>query len=292
MKPVYSHWDLQPVQAAMDALRKAGIAMELCGSRRPKAYDDGTTAPIQMSVDPADYARARDVLTAAGLLAPPEPLHPLDTSGLRFAPRPAPTHPLSWARVSGLTFGLLNALGILLGLLLTGVPYHTQVRSAEAESWPTARTRAIYYGSQAATPLSLAEAIFQWKLSRVHDAVQCLEVDGHDAPTVLLDRLQRRLGPATTLVPASQCYEDLRTAAHHLPTGRYAGIYRLRGYWPEPAAALVREPGASLVFLQAGELHLDTIEVQRTGDRWRILRFATSARNDGTVLIGDPERVR
>lgn len=216
--------------------------------------------PALWIVRSEDQPRARELLRAAGLL---------DSTRLPSDSYLGPTvHdaagknvPVSRRRAFLIKLGLLVVIAIVIALLFLG----TRSPRRAAPSVPGANIAARdaappLPGHVVPTPPALADMLVSIELEAQAPARACLALDGADMPAASIERLQR---PGTTVLSRSTCVDPSKAlsieVAGYRTDGSGTGVVQLEMSHVDPDGQRQHESR--------------TLEVERTGERWRVLRM-------------------
>jgi hypothetical protein len=289
MRQVFSSPRIENVEGVARLLEDAGIEVRITHGRSYRSairgnfsYRESADAgprPAVWIVKSEDQPRARQLLREAGLLHTAAGPMPMD-SYIPETPHmnrervviAAPTS----RRASRIRYGLLA--GIALMVVLTYVATRSPTpqtassapvpASASAPARSGAATPATVAGPIAApstayviaTPPALAEMLFAAELDARQADLFCLAIDGADPPAELLARLNPSRGEAR---PASACSDDARDRVSIDVTR-----YRTDGSGVGTVGVVIHHSGSDA----PRENQIRQLEVQRTGDRWQVLR--------------------
>lgn len=265
MRQVFTSARLENVEKVAQMLEQDGIEVRITNGRSYKgkvrrnfSYRDGGNEgpqPAVWIVKSEDQPRARQILREAGLL---ESTRNPGDSYL------APTfHDIELAKpmrtpqnkVFKLKVGILLAIVAILGLIM----FQTLNKPPTAAGGPI---------GPAATPITLAQAVFAAEIRPGDARVACLTIDGRDAPESLMPALTR---PNLAVAPGSSC---VRVAAEG------AGSYSRNSRSP---AVLVDIDGFRRTSADTAQIRYSayrhrmratykTLEVRQIGGQWRIVR--------------------
>jgi len=121
----------------------------------------------------------------------------------------------------------------------------------------------------AATPAALAEQAFASGLRNADEGVQCLALDGKDAPAALIERLRRG---GADVVAASQCAIPSRAGetGRHIASGRTASFLEVGSFRPNTADGSDTGTLQRSAYAHGRAPAYETLVVQRTGEGWEI----------------------
>lgn len=284
MRQVFSSPRLENVEGIAQFLRDEGIEVRVTDGRSYRSairgnfsYRDNAEAgarPAVWIVNSDDQPRARQLLRDAGLLQSAGAPLPIDSYVPRtpHMPGSAPT-PVATRRTSRFRYGLLAGIALLVALTLFATR-RPALDAAPSTAPPVARTAptpvatlpdTIAAPSVAyviATPPALAEMLFAAELDEQDAGPACLAVDGGDPAADVLARL--RGGADGRDVRAVSACPDATGARISIDVTRY----RTDGSGVGTVAVVIHGAGRN----DASGNRIRELEVQRTGDQWRVLR--------------------
>lgn len=271
MRQVFTSARLENVEGVAKLLESEGIEVRITNGRSYKggirgnfSYADkaaGQRQPALWIVRSEDQPRARELLRAAGLLGSTRMpgdsyLGPTvhDAAGGKSVPA-------SRRRAFLIKLGLLVVIAVVIALLFLGARNPRQAAPpARAGAGAAANAALSLPGHVLPTPPALAEMLVAVELEAQAPARACLALDGKDMPPASIARLQR---PGTRMLPSSAC--DGVTQSLSIEVAGY------------------RTDGSGTGTVQLDMSHVDRdgerqdesriLEVERTGERWRVLRM-------------------
>lgn len=287
MRQVFSSPRLENVEAVARMLEGEGIEVQVVNGRSYRgglrgnfSYRDNANSgprPAVWVVRSDQQPAARQLLRDAGLLKT-SPL--ADDNFLLPAVQPRGAAIDSpWHRGSKFRYGLLLLTAALVGLVFaasrrtasgvdadTGAGAGTRVAAAATVPVPAATT-AVQMGPAMAvelpatpfvlaTPPALATTLFAAEFAdagAAADEAACLSIDAADAPSAVLETLR---GAGHRVSPASACDDDAAI-------GIEVADYRTNGSGVGTVEVRVRREDTE---------RTRRLEVERTGDAWRVLR--------------------
>lgn len=282
MRQVFSSPRIENVEGVAQLLRDAGIEVRVSNGRSYRSairgnfsYRDNADSgprPAVWIIHSDDQPRARQLLRDAGLLHSAGAPMPIDSyvPQTPHLPGGAPT-PVAARRTVRFRYGLLAGIALLVALTLIAMrrpapdpapaPAPATARTAPAPTPPAAFSDTIAAPSAAyiiATPPALAEMLFAAELRERDTAPACLAIDGADPAAELIARLRDGGADVRAL---SACADA---------TGARIDVtrYRTDGSGVGTVAVVVHGAGDAA---STGN-RIRRLEVQRTGDRWRVLR--------------------
>lgn len=269
MRQVFTSPRIENVEGVARLLEDAGIETRITNGRSFRgairgnfSYRDSERErkgpqPAVWIVKSEDQPRAREMLREAGLLDStrlPNDSYLLPT----MHSRGDETGDASRKRAFRLKAGLLLLIAFAIGLGVFGLR-RTRV-DATAASASNVGVSAPEPGFVIATPPALAETLLKIELEAQAPALACVAIDGQDPPAATLAALRASGGD---LAPSSDCdaaRADVRLDVHEYRTdGSGIGSVRL--------GLVHRGPDGK----ERPETR--TLEVERDGDAWRILRM-------------------
>lgn len=284
MRQVFSSPRIENVEGIAQFLRDEGIEVRVTDGRSYRSairgnfsYRDSAESgprPAVWIVNSDDQPRARQLLRDAGLLHSAGAPMPMDSyvPQTPHMPGSAPPPPVAARRTSRFRYGLLAGIALLVALTLFATR-RPAPDAAPATTSPIARTAptstaafpdTITAPSTAyviATPPALAEKLFADELDGQDAAYACLAIDGGDPAADLLARLART-GGGIEVRAVSACAGDARA-----PLAIDITRYRTDGSGVGTVAVVIHGSGDG-----AAENRIRELEVQRTDDRWDVLR--------------------
>lgn len=282
MRQVFSSPRIENVEGVARFLEDAGIEVRITNGRSYRSairgnfsYRDSADAgprPAVWIVNSDDQPRARQLLREAGLLHTASGPMPMD-SYLPETPhqRSDGGKPPAARRTSRFRYVLLAGIVAMVALTYlatrrpapqaapdapASVPVPAPARSGA--STPAMMSDTIAAPSTAyviATPPALAEMLFAEELDAVQADLFCLAIDGADPSAELLARLGPQRGE---LRPVSAC-ADADGGKVSIDVTRY----RTDGSGVGTVGVVIHAPGGN---------RIRQLEVQRSGDRWQVLR--------------------
>lgn len=270
MRQVFTSPRIENVEGVARLLEDAGIETRITNGRsfrgairgnfsyRDSEREKKGPQPAVWIVKSEDQPRAREMLRQAGLLDStrmPNDSYLLPT----MHSRGGETGDASRKRAFRLKAGLLLLIAFAIGLGVLGLR-KTRVAPTAAPATNAATSAPAEPGFVIATPPALAETLLTIELEAQAPALACIAIDGRDPPATTLAALRAAGGE---LVPSSACDEaraDVRFDIHQYRTdGSGVGTVRLGMIHHGPDGAERPETR--------------TLEVERNGDAWRILRM-------------------
>lgn len=271
MRQVFTSARLENVEGIARLLESEGIEVRITNGRSYKGGIRGNFSyadkageqrqPALWIVRSEDQPRARELLRAAGLLdstrLPSDSyLGPTvhDAAGARSVPA-------SRRRAFLIKLGLLVVIAIVIALLFLGTrnPREAAPRTQDANI-PAREAASPLPGHVVPTPPALAEMLVAVELEAQAPSRACLALDGRDMPTASIARLRRA---GTSVLARGACGDPTQAlsidVAGYRTDGSGTGTVRLDMSHVDRDGRRRRESR--------------TLEVERTGEHWRVLRM-------------------
>ena len=267
MRQVFSSPRLENVEAVAALLRAEGIEVRISnarsyrGNRRSNfSYRQGGDAgswPAVWIVNSGDQPRGRQLLREAGLLESSRagessylPLPALDGGGARTAEAASRGR----TRTRLLLLGLIGVIGVLIAFSLRDRP----AEPAAPGPRPPAKTGPVIVPQAAVepqvfrldVPTALGRLLVEDALARRAPDRACIAIDGKDPSPAFMQALAH--APGTRLFTASACPDG---DAYDIDVHNY----------------MTDGSGIGEVELMLDVEDAPTLEVQREGERWRVL---------------------
>ncbi len=277
MRQVFASARLENVEGIARLLEQHGIEVRIThgrsykgrwGGRRSYRDSDGGALPAVWVVKSEDQPRARVLLREAGLLdttrTPAESYLAPSVHDRAEAPVPATPQRRAFRYKLGLLVAIAAVLALAFGAMRRPKPAMAPVPVAQPR--PAARVvppvalpapakeTPLYVAD---TPPALAALLVATELNAQRLQSACIAIDGQDPPAA---RLAEFAPAGATLRPASACGDDalVLDIRDYRTDGTGTGTIRLG----------VRRPDAD----GRPDLQQRTLEVQRDGSDWRVLR--------------------
>lgn len=270
MRQVFTSPRIENVEGVARLLEDAGIETRITNGRsfrgairgnfsyRDNEREKKGPQPAVWIVRSEDQPRAREMLREAGLLDStrmPNDSYLLPT----MHSRGDETGDASRKRAFRLKAGLLLLIAFAIGLGVFGLRKTSRAPTTAATA-ANAPAPAPEPGFVIATPPALAQTLLEIELEAQAPALACIAIDGKDPPAATLAALR---APGRELAPASAC--DAARAVVRFDIHQY------------------RTDGSGVGTVRLGMIHrapdgaerpeTRTLEVERTGNAWRILRM-------------------
>lgn len=286
MRQVFSSPRIENVEGVAKLLVDAGIEVRITNGRSYRSairgnfsYRDNADAgprPAVWIVNSDDQPRARQLLRDVGLLhtaGTPMPTDSYLPETPHMRPDSAPA-PVAARRMSRMRYGLLAGIVLLVALTYAYLAIRRPTPPASAASPPVAAParNAVTTASMPetiaapsvayviATPPALAETLFATELQKQDAKLACLAIDGADPAPEALARLETG---GIEIRAASACANEAR---HRMSID--VTRYRTDGSGVGTVGMVIHHFGDDA----SGKHRVRQLEVQRTGDQWRVLR--------------------
>jgi len=266
MRKVFTSPRLENVEAVAELLRAEGIQVKIAesrsyrGSRRStftyRVEEDAPPLPSVWIVHADDQPRGRQLLREAGLLESSRggessylPLSLLDRD--KDGSKAAKERRTSWIRM--ILFGLI-AIGSVLVFFATRkpavVPAALPVAATPAPPVIVPQLASELAVYRVNVPGALAKLLIEGEIARSKPASACIDIDNKDPAAGFVQRLQ---AGRTRVFAKSKCPSD---APHHITIHDY----------------MTDGSGAGSVQLGVDGKAARSVEVERDGAQWRVLR--------------------
>lgn len=267
MRQVFSSPRIENVEGVAKLLGDAGIEVRVTDGRSYKGgirgdfsyrdHDRKDPQPAVWIVRSEDQPQARAILRGAGLLATTRAQNDSFLSQTIHMREPAAGGDARRKRAFRLKLGLLLVIAVAIALALLAA---RKTHPALASRAPAVAAPAEDPGFVVATPPALAATLLRVELAAQAPALACVAIDGADAPDALLAGLRK---PGRELLPVSAC-------AARTPDVRFDVTgYRTDGSGTGTVRLQMVHRGTG----KTSRAETRVLEVERTGDAWRVVRM-------------------
>ena len=268
MRQVFTSPRIENVEGVARLLEDAGIEVRVTHGRSYRgairgnfSYRDSERTgpqPAVWIVKSEDQPRAREMLREGGLLASTRAQPESYLSHTVHGRDPDAGGDPRRRRAFRLKMGLLVVIAVAIGLGLLAMRKAPRVQPAAAGVTAPAPVAQEEPGFIVATPPALAETLLRIELEAQAPALACVAIDGKDPPAGLPQQLA---AAGRRVLPASGC--DADTADVRFDINRY----RTDG----SGVGTVRMDMLHRHARGAAQAETRTLEVERTGEAWRIV---------------------